>query len=75
MSACPVCGGRDLGMTDGPDGEQWPVVCGACTPTCPICEGEGSVAVNFSVQSSGPCGIKTCPACDGSGVVPSPRLE
>jgi hypothetical protein len=29
---CPACGGRDLGTTDGPDGEQWPVVCGACQP-------------------------------------------
>lgn len=32
-AGCQVCGGRDLGTTDGPGGERLPRVCGACTPT------------------------------------------
>lgn len=30
---CGVCGGRDLGTTDGPGGQQLAVVCGSCTET------------------------------------------
>lgn len=32
---CPYCHGEPLGMTDGPDGEQWPVRCGVCSPLPP----------------------------------------
>lgn len=36
---------------------------------CPVCEGEGQVAVNFGIDSPGKPEIKECPHCKGTGKV------
>lgn len=42
-------------------------------PDCPTCEGDGVVAVNFGLDSRGPCGIKRCPTCASPREAPNAR--